>query len=118
MTQQPPEEPRIGESKLKELGISPTPWKVIPYAESTDSKVPTSGDIYFANGEVMFLRDGGVDLPKIADARMIAASPKLYAACCEMLEYYHSPRTNLTAFYEGLALMKEAVREASGEEER
>ena len=62
--------------RLEELGISKTPWKVIPYGESTDSKMPTNGDIGFANGETLYLRDGGITLPTIADARLIAASPK------------------------------------------
>ena len=63
---------------LEELGISPAPWKVVPYGESTNSKVATHGDVEFANGESAFMKDGGVNLQKIADTRLVAAAPELY----------------------------------------
>lgn len=63
--------------KLEELGISPAPWKVIPYT--------LCGDICFANEETMFLSDRGIEPPKIADARLIAAAPDMYDALWDLL---------------------------------
>ena len=47
----------------------------------------------------------------------IAASPKLYAACYEMLRYYYEQNTNTTVFNTALEMMKQAVAEAAGESE-
>lgn len=66
--------------KLEELGISPAPWEVIPYT--------LCGDICFANGETMFMRDKGIEPPRIADARFIAAAPDLYNALREAINSY------------------------------
>lgn len=65
---------------LEQLGISPAPWKLIPYGERTNSKVATNGDVEFANGESAFMKDGGAKLLEIANARLIAAAPELYEA--------------------------------------
>ena len=64
--------------KLSELKISPWPWNVVSYGESTNSKVATHGDVEFANGESAFMKDGSVSLQKIADAHLISASPDMY----------------------------------------
>ena len=97
--------------KLEELGISPTPWKVC------DERT-LSGEIVGVEcadrRKDLVAGDFVITEP---NAKLIAASPKLYAACYEMRRYYYEPNTNTTVFKNALALMKQAVCEASGEGE-
>lgn len=59
--------------QLSELDISPTPWRIIPYAESTESKIPIFGEIE-SSGENIFSEG----LARYADARIMKAAPKMY----------------------------------------
>lgn len=59
---------------LEELGISHTPWKLIPYGSGTDSTEETHGDIVDAIDQPVLIDY----CPIIEDARFIAAAPKLY----------------------------------------
>ena len=87
---------------LEQLGISPSPWT-------------KAGDIVDDNeGRVIF---NAYEDDDYANARLIAAAPKLYEACYEMLRYYYEQNTNTTVFNTALELMKQAVAEAAGERE-
>ena len=93
---------------LEQLDISPAPWHIekntgVLCAKSESYKHPIVDDCgNFENNN---------------DKRLIAASPKLYAACYEMLRYYYEQNTNTTVFNTALELMKQAVAEAAGESE-
>ena len=95
---------------LEQLGISPTPW-----SNTVRTKKP------FEINSVWDARNGcilsGGYSESLNDARLIAAAPKLYAACHEMLRYYYEQNTNTTVFNTALELMKQAVAEAAGERE-
>ena len=95
---------------LEQLGISPTPW-----TNTIKSKIT------FETNSVWDAFNGGILTGGYAealnDARLIAAAPKLYAACYEMLRYYYEQNTNTTVFNTALELMKQAVAEAAGESE-
>ena len=89
---------------LEQLGISPTPWRINDHATVCDRYCETiSGQYGPYNWH---------------NAHLIAASPKLYAACYEMLRYYYEQNTNTTVFNNALELMKQAVAEAAGEKAR
>ena len=88
--------------KLEQLGISQAPWT-------------KAGDIVDDNeGRVIF---NAYEDDDYANARLIAAAPKLYEACYEMLRYYYEQNKNTTVFNTALELMKQAVAEAAGESE-
>ena len=95
---------------LEQLVISPTPW-----TNTIKSKIT------FETIRVWDAMNGGILTGGYAealnDARLIAAAPKLYAACYEMLRYYYEQNTNTTVFNTALELMKQAVAEAAGESE-
>ena len=88
---------------LEQLGISPAPWRINDHASVLDR--------YF---EIISGQYGPYDWH---NAHLIAAAPKLYAACYEMLRYYYEQNTNTTVFNTALELMKQAVAEAAGESE-
>ena len=88
---------------LNQLGISPTPWRINDHASIFDRYCETiSGQYGPYNWN---------------NAHLMAAAPKLYAACYEMLRYYYEQNTNTTVFNTALELMKQAVAEAAGESE-
>ena len=95
---------------LEQLGISPTPW-----SNTVETEKP------FEINSVWDARNGGIltggYTESLNDASLIAAAPKLYAACYEMLRYYYDQNTNTTVFNTALELMKQAVAEAAGESE-
>ena len=100
--------------KLEQLGISPAPWKHTPADEYTHAGIDD------ANGRGVgetYEIAGKDETAETANARLIAAAPKLYAACYEMLRYYYEQNTNTTVFNTALELMKQAVAEAAGESE-
>ena len=99
---------------LEQLGISPAPWKHTPADEYTHAGIDdANGD---GVGETYQIA-GKDETAETANARLIAAAPKLYAACYEMLRYYYEQNTNTTVFNTALELMKQAVEEAAGESE-
>ena len=95
---------------LEQLGISPTPWTNTIKSKATFETVRVWDAM---NGGIL---TGGY-AEALNDARLIAAAPKLYAACYEMLRYYYEQNTNTTVFNTALELMKQAVAEAAGESE-
>ena len=99
---------------LEQLGISPSPWKHTPADEYTHAGIDD------ANGDGVgetYQVAGRDETAETANARIMAAAPKLYAACYEMLRYYYEQNTNTTVFNTALELMKQAVAEAAGESE-
>ena len=88
---------------LEQLGISPAPWRINDHASVLDR--------YF---EIISGQYGPYNWH---NASLIAAAPKLYEACYEMLRYYYEQNTNTTVFNTALELMKQAVAEAAGESE-
>ena len=106
---------------LEELGISPAPWKVNDRELDCDNEISCEyiRDI-IVKGEkrtkIVARCNAYFDTYK-PDAILIAAAPKLYAACYEMLRYYYEQNTNTTVFNTALELMKQAVAEAAGESE-
>ena len=95
---------------LEQLGISPAPWNARKVSREEGF---TGFEVYDDNGNyVLFDGDAG-----FANCNLIAAAPKLYAACYEMLRYYYEQNTNTTVFNTALELMKQAVAEAAGESE-
>ena len=99
---------------LEQLGISPAPWKHTPADEFTHAGIDD------ANGRGVgetYEIAGKDETAETANARLIAAAPKLYASCYEMLRYYYEQNTNTTVFNTALELMKQAVAEAAGESE-
>ena len=98
--------------QLKELGISPAPWKYIGYHYHRNGEYIHLGEVWVRGGKHKIVVD--ISQP---DARLIAAAPKLYAACYEMLRYCYEQNTNTTVFNTALELMKHAVAEAAGESE-
>ena len=99
---------------LEQLGISPAPWKHTPADEYTHAGIDD------ANGRGVgetYEIAGKDETAETANARLIAAAPKLYEACYEMLRYYYEQNTNTTVFNTALELMKQAVAEAAGESE-
>ena len=100
--------------KLEQLGISPAPWRHTPADEYTHAGIDD------ANGRGVgetYEIAGKDETAETANARLIAAAPKLYEACYEMLRYYYEQNTNTTVFNTALELMKQAVAEAAGESE-
>ena len=93
---------------LEQLGISPTPW----YMEKNTGVLCAKSERY----KHPIVDDCG-NFENNNDKRLIAAAPKLYAACHEMLRYYYEQNTNTTVFNTALELMKQAVAEAAGESE-
>ena len=98
---------------LEQLGISPAPWNEKVWATSDDYGHDIS-DYNHKSICDMRLLQGETRIP---NARLIAAAPKLYEACYEMLRYYYEQNTNTTVFNTALELMKQAVAEAAGESE-
>ena len=99
---------------LEQLGISPAPWRHTPADEYTHAGIDD------ANGRGVgetYEIAGKDETAETANARLIAAAPKLYEACYEMLRYYYEQNTNTTVFSTALELMKQAVSEAAGESE-
>lgn len=96
--------------KIESLGISPFPWRV-EKCTYDDTRVECIVD---ANGKIIVETDSGCYPPEVPDATIMAAAPQLYRACYEMLRYYFEQDTNTTVFYNALALMNQAVREAAG----
>ena len=95
---------------LEELNISPAPWNARKVSREEGF---TGFEVYDDNGNyVLFDGDAG-----FANCNLIAAAPKLYEACYEMLRYYYEQNTNTTVFNTALELMKQAVAEAAGESE-
>ena len=95
---------------LEQLGISPAPWNARKVSRGEGF---TGFEVYDDNGNyVLFDGDAG-----FANCNLIAAAPKLYEACYEMLRYYYEQNTNTTVFNTALELMKQAVAEAAGESE-
>ena len=94
---------------LEQLGISPTPWAVDNHNNIRTGDGHTLAATIVSNA---YGRDRTEQ-----DALIIAAAPKLYAACYEMLRYYYEQNTNTTVFNTALELMKQAVAEAAGESE-
>ena len=110
--------------KLEELGISPTPWKV-NYSDDIDRVV----NILDANNKTIVETDYGFYPPELPDARMMTASPKLYAVCLWCLEQAQaigqsaiSGEVNADALAMTMAGIerrcREAIAEAGGEEEQ
>ena len=97
---------------LEQLGISPSPWKYIGYHYHRNGEYIHLGEVWVKGGKHKIVVD--ISQP---DASLIAASPKLYAACYEMLRYYYEQNTNTTVFNTALEMMKQAVAEAAGESE-
>ena len=95
---------------LEQLGISPSPWEIDNWSERW-LIVRDEKRRYVATP------DGDEETEVISNASLIAAAPKLYAACYEMLRYYYEQNTNTTVFNTALELMKQAVAEAAGESE-
>lgn len=106
---------------LEQLGVSPAPWKVNDRELDCDNEISCEyiRDI-IVRGEkrtkIVARCNAHFDTYK-PDAILIAAAPKLYAACYEMLRYYYEQNTNTTVFNTALELMKQAVAEAAGESE-
>ena len=98
--------------KLEQLGISPAPWKYIGYHYHRNGEYIHLGEVWVKGGKHKIVVD--ISQP---DASLIAAAPKLYEACYEMLRYYYEQNTNTTVFNTALELMKQAVAEAAGESE-
>ena len=98
--------------KLEQLGISPSPWKYIGYHYHRNGEYIHLGEVWVKGGKHKIVVD--ISQP---DASLIAAAPKLYEACYEMLRYYYEQNTNTTVFNTALELMKHAVAEAAGESE-
>ena len=98
--------------KLEQLGISPSPWKYIGYHYHRNGEYIHLGEVWVKGGKHKI----AVDISQ-PDASLIAAAPKLYEACYEMLRYYYEQNTNTTVFNTALELMKQAVAEAAGESE-
>ena len=98
--------------KLEQLGISPSPWKYIGYHYHRNGEYIHLGEVWVKGGKHKIVVD--ISQP---DASLIAAAPKLYEACYEMLRYYYEQNTNTTVFNTALELMKQAVAEAAGESE-
>ena len=98
--------------KLEQLGISPAPWKYIGYHYHRNGEYIHLGEVWVKGGKHKIVVD--ISQP---DASLIAAAPKLYEACYEMLRYYYEQNTNTTVFNTALELMKQAVSEAAGESE-
>ena len=99
---------------LEQLGISPAPWKHTPADEYTHAGIDDANGCGVGETYQVARRD---ETAETANARLIAAAPKLYAACYEMLRYYYEQNTNTTVFNTALELMKQAVAEAAGESE-
>ena len=97
---------------LEQLGISPVPWKYIGYHYHRNGEYIHLGEVWVKGGKHKIVVD--ISQP---DASLIAAAPKLYEACYEMLRYYYEQNTNTTVFNTALELMKQAVAEAAGESE-
>ena len=97
---------------LEQLGISPSPWKYIGYHYHMNGEYIHLGEVWVKGGKHKIVVD--ISQP---DASLIAAAPKLYEACYEMLRYYYEQNTNTTVFNTALELMKNAVAEAAGESE-
>ena len=95
---------------LEQLGISPAPWEIDNWSECWLI-------VRDAKGRYAATPDGDEETEAIPNAHLIAAAPKLYAACYEMLRYYYEQNTNTTVFNTALELMKQAVAEAAGESE-
>ena len=98
--------------KLEQLGISPSPWKYIGYHYHRNGEYIHLGEVWVKGGKHKIVVD--ISQP---DASLIAAAPKLYEACYEMLRYYYEQNTNTTVFNTALEMMKQAVAEAAGESE-
>ena len=97
---------------LEQLGISPAPWKYVGYHYHRNGEYIHLGEVWVKGGKHKIVVD--ISQP---DASLIAAAPKLYEACYEMLRYYYEQNTNTTVFNTALELMKQAVAEAAGESE-
>ena len=88
---------------LEQLGISQMTWRINDHASVLDRHFEIISGQY---GPYNWY-----------NAHLIAAAPKLYSACYEMLRYYYEQNTNTTVFNTALELMKQAVAEAAGESE-
>ena len=67
---------------LEQLGISPAPWKYIGYHYHRNGEYIHLGEVWVKGGKHKIVVD--ISQP---DASLIAAAPKLYEACYEMLRY-------------------------------
>ena len=106
---------------LEQLGISPAPWRADTDEWGSNNEVLCDYTRYLLGKverrtKIVARCNAHFDTYK-PDTILIAAAPKLYAACYEMLRYYYEQNTNTTVFNTALELMKQAVAEAAGESE-
>lgn len=95
---------------LEELGISPAPWKC-----ATDDYGEFVGTL---NGRGFYVAKYAYDV-KPQDARLIAASPKLYEAAYDVVTYCEKNHlVPSEQFKPVLARLRAAIAEAAGEEKR
>ena len=97
---------------LEQLGISPAPWNPADDGMGYNDILCNAPVTEDSEGENIIAETVGAK-----DARLMAAAPKLYEACYEMLRYYYEQNTNTTVFNTALELMKQAEAEAAGESE-
>ena len=95
---------------LEQLGISPAPWRQVANGYGTL-------DVLGSDDSLVVAYENPINNNDQENRRLIAAAPKLYAACHEMLRYYYEQNTNTTVFNTALEMMKQAVAEAAGESE-
>ena len=95
---------------LEQLGISPEPWRQVANGYGTL-------DVLGSDDSLVVAYENPINNNDQENRRLIAAAPKLYAACYEMLRYYYEQNTNTTVFNTALELMKQAVAESAGESE-
>lgn len=103
--------------KLEELGISPAPWRIGD--ENIDGMVDDVFDSGFGDesNSALVVYDGGMSA---ADARLIAAAPKLYKWLAFAVERYKCETRSCNNCPNGKCWVvdaKAALAEAAGESE-
>lgn len=95
--------------RIEELGISPAPWKVIdPPDDSLTVEAPDGCSVCFMGGVI--------ETP--ANARLVAAAPKLYQALYDLIGIVRNrlPKQPTIDEIEAVRNAEKALAEAAGEE--
>lgn len=102
----------------KDLGFTPAPWTIVDHGKKEQAAQVFAGPLEVAYLGPIFTADDREHKQIMADARLIAAAPELYAACKEAFRILDDERTTaavpLATLRESANLLRAAIAKATG----